>query len=197
MIYYSDGSAWQQSAITPPASLAQGDIIYFNGTAWARLGADTAGKVLTTNGAGANPSWAAPVAIAIGGGYDFYGLLSNIPANFHLCDGTALSRTTYAALFTAIGTAFGAGDGSTTFNLPNGVDKFPKGVATSATNPGATGGSVSKTTAGHQHSSAYTSAVYQMGSNQEGLVTPTYLSADSISDIRPPFLERAPIIRIL
>lgn len=34
------------------------------------------------------------------------------------CDGRAVSRTTYAALFTAIGTAFGAGDGSTTFNLP-------------------------------------------------------------------------------
>lgn len=36
---------------------AQGDILYFNGTAWVRLGAGTAGQVLQTNGAGANPSW--------------------------------------------------------------------------------------------------------------------------------------------
>lgn len=36
-----------------------------------------------------------------------------------LCDGRAVSRATYAALFTAIGTTYGAGDGSTTFNLPD------------------------------------------------------------------------------
>lgn len=36
-----------------------------------------------------------------------------------LCDGSAVSRSTYAALFTAIGTNFGVGDGSTTFNVPN------------------------------------------------------------------------------
>lgn len=36
-----------------------------------------------------------------------------------LCDGSAVSRTTQAALFAAIGTAYGTGDGSTTFNLPN------------------------------------------------------------------------------
>lgn len=41
------------------------------------------------------------------------------PAGWLLCNGTAVSRTTYSALFTAIGTAYGAGDGSTTFNLPD------------------------------------------------------------------------------
>lgn len=40
------------------------------------------------------------------------------PAGWLECDGSAVSRTTYAALFTAIGTTWGAGDGSTTFNLP-------------------------------------------------------------------------------
>lgn len=38
-----------------------------------------------------------------------------------------MSRTKYTALFTAIGTTYGAGDGSTTFNLPNLVGKFPLG----------------------------------------------------------------------
>ncbi len=37
------------------------------------------------------------------------------------CNGQEVSRTTYAGLFTAIGTTFGAGDGSTTFNVPNEV----------------------------------------------------------------------------
>jgi len=41
------------------------------------------------------------------------------PTGFLLCDGSAISRTTYATLFSSIGTTYGAGDGSTTFNLPN------------------------------------------------------------------------------
>jgi len=41
------------------------------------------------------------------------------PQNWLLCDGTAYIRANYAALFQAIGTRFGAGDGSTTFNVPN------------------------------------------------------------------------------
>lgn len=41
------------------------------------------------------------------------------PSGWLLCDGSAVSRTTYAALFALLGTAYGAGDGSTTFNLPN------------------------------------------------------------------------------
>lgn len=43
---------------------------------------------------------------------------SGVPAGWLECDGSAVSRTTYAELFAAIGTDFGVGDGSTTFNLP-------------------------------------------------------------------------------
>ncbi len=42
-----------------------------------------------------------------------------IPSGYLACDGTAVSRTTYSELFTAVGTTFGNGDGSTTFNLPD------------------------------------------------------------------------------
>lgn len=45
------------------------------------------------------------------------------PTGFLMCDGTAVSRSTYATLFSVIGTAFGSGDGSTTFNLPDYRDK--------------------------------------------------------------------------
>ena len=44
--------------ITSLAGLAQGDVLYYNGTSWVRLGAGTSGQYLKTNGASANPSWA-------------------------------------------------------------------------------------------------------------------------------------------
>lgn len=44
---------------------------------------------------------------------------TTVPAGYLLCDGSAVSRTTYADLFAAIGTTYGPGDGNTTFNLPN------------------------------------------------------------------------------
>jgi hypothetical protein len=43
--------------ITSIAGLAQGDVLYYNGTSWVRLGAGTSGQFLKTNGAGANPAW--------------------------------------------------------------------------------------------------------------------------------------------
>lgn len=56
---------------------------------------------------------------------DFAG--DSIPDGYLLCDGAAVSRTTYAALFAAIGTLWGVGDGSTTFNLPNMKGRFNVG----------------------------------------------------------------------
>jgi len=50
------------------------------------------------------------------------------PSGWLLCDGAAVSRATYAALFAAIGVAFGAGDGSTTFNVPKMNGRSPIGV---------------------------------------------------------------------
>ena len=58
---------------------------------------------------------------------------STTPQGWLLCDGSAVSRTTYAALFSAIGTKYGSGNGSTTFNLPNLTDKFIQGNATAGT----------------------------------------------------------------
>lgn len=49
------------------------------------------------------------------------------PAQFLLCDGSAVSRSTYADLYAAIGVAYGAGDGSSTFNLPDLKGKIPVG----------------------------------------------------------------------
>jgi microcystin-dependent protein len=49
------------------------------------------------------------------------------PQGFLMCNGAAVSRTTYAALFSAISTTYGAGDGSTTFLLPDFTNSFPRG----------------------------------------------------------------------
>jgi len=70
---------------------------------------------------------------------------ASAPTGFVLCDNSAISRTTYAKLFGSIGTAFGVGDGSTTFNVPDLRDKVPLGKgpvnATLGTTTGSAGAS--------------------------------------------------------
>jgi microcystin-dependent protein len=55
---------------------------------------------------------------------DFAG--TTAPTGWAMCDGAAISRTTYPELFAAIGTAYGVGDGSTTFNLPDFRGRFAR-----------------------------------------------------------------------
>lgn len=67
-----------------------------------------------------------------------------VPPGYLLADGSAVSRTTYSVLFSRYGTTYGAGDGSTTFNLPDLRDQFPVGSgSTYAT--GDSGGEASHT----------------------------------------------------
>lgn len=54
------------------------------------------------------------------------------PGGYLLCDGSAVSRSTYAALFAVIGETFGAGDSSTTFNVPDMREAVPVGIGTRA-----------------------------------------------------------------
>ena len=53
--------------------------------------------------------------------------MSTPPTGWLKCNGQAVSRTTYAALFSAIGTTYGTGDGSTTFNVPDLRGEFIRG----------------------------------------------------------------------
>ena len=80
----------------------------------------TTANVTTPSVAGVpNASWrvVSDPAMPVGTIIDFGGTAA--PANFLNCDGSAVSRTTYAGLFAAISTTWGVGDGSTTFNLPD------------------------------------------------------------------------------
>ena len=54
---------------------------------------------------------------------------TSVPTGYLLCNGAAVSRTDYANLFAAIGTLYGAGDGSTTFNLPDARDRVLQGAS--------------------------------------------------------------------
>lgn len=76
--------------------------VIYNGTAFQIVGA----VVVSLGG-----------SVPIGAQFAFAG--SSIGAPYYLCYGQAVSRTTYALLFSVIGTAYGIGDGSTTFNLPD------------------------------------------------------------------------------
>jgi microcystin-dependent protein len=62
-------------------------------------------------------TFAAGVGLPVGMITPFAG--STAPTGWFLCGGQAVSRTTYASLFAVVGTTYGAGDGSTTFNLPD------------------------------------------------------------------------------
>lgn len=66
------------------------------------------------------------VLVPIGTVWSFAG--SNAPTNWLICNGTTVSRTTYAALYAVVGTTYGAGDGSTTFNLPDLQGRVPIGA---------------------------------------------------------------------
>lgn len=105
------------------------------------IGTSSPGQALTVNGViqsttggimfpdGSVQTGAATAFPSLSGVISMFGGQA-APAGWLLCDGAAVSRTTYANLFTVIGTTYGAGDGSTTFNLPDFRGIFPKGAGT-------------------------------------------------------------------
>ena len=99
---------------------------------------------------------------------------SSAPLGWLVCNGQAISRTTYAALYAVIGTTYGAGDGSTTFNVPNLVNKTVRG----SNSLGKTGGAdtVMLTTA---NMPAHTHGVGTLATNNTGAHTHTIASYKS------------------
>lgn len=108
---------------------------------------------------------------------------SSAPSGYLLCQGQAISRTTYAALFAITGISYGAGDGSTTFNIPDLRQRFPLGKAASGTGAtlGGTGGSIdhTHTTPAHTHTiptHTHTMAnhTHSVGSHTHGIPSHTH-----------------------
>jgi hypothetical protein len=92
------------------------------GTAPGLLVSDDGGFELFGDGTGAWPYLVPPGSIILYGG-------STVPLGFLACDGSDVSRTTYADLFAAIGTIYGSGNGTTTFGLPAEGDLTASGLA--------------------------------------------------------------------
>lgn len=93
---------------------------------------------------------------------------NNLNRNWLICDGSAISRTAYPALFAQIETYYGSGDGSTTFNIPNLIDKYVYGT----THKGQTASPKTEntTTENTLHNHTYNEGVHQQfltgGNNQ-------------------------------
>jgi microcystin-dependent protein len=99
---------------------------------------------------------------------------NSIPAGWLLCDGGAVSRTTYANLYALVGDAYGPGDGVNTFNVPDLRGIFPRGAGTNANATIVAGGSAGSvgtyqddalqghkhTDAGHSHGGYVNSTLY-------------------------------------
>jgi microcystin-dependent protein len=106
----------------------------------------------TTNGFVTYPNGVVPA------GAVFFFAMVTAPAGYLVANGAAVSRTTYANLFAAIGTLYGPGDGTTTFNLPNLNGQFLRGWDSSGSvDPGRTFGSnQGQSFASHTHTATVT-----------------------------------------
>ena len=96
------------------------------------------------------------------------------PAGYLLCNGAAVSRSTYADLFAVVSTTYGAGDGSTTFNIPQLQGKVPQGYDGNTYNLAGTGGANTVTVAltnNQAASSTSTQAVTVTGSISNTSIT--------------------------
>jgi microcystin-dependent protein len=173
---------------TTPHGLASGDSIVISGTATtptATLGVFTVASVVSAT--------QFTVAVNVTGG-TLTGVVSKIPARMLLCDGSSYSRTTYSALFAAIGTSFGSVDGNS-FNVPDFRGRFLRGVDGSASrdpdraartamntggNTGNLVGSV-QTDEIRSHTHTYTPPVFSHDEDQNGAGLNSFIAGAAIN----------------
>ena len=106
---------------------------------------------------------------------------SSVPTGFLECNGAAVSRSTYSALFAIVGTTYGAGDGASTFNLPDLQDNVAIGksgtkalASTGGANTVQSTGNVAGSTANHTLSEAeLASHSHPAGGNRSQLFSPS------------------------
>lgn len=156
-----------------------GSTTYFTGGLVMRPGTNEQYISLIDNNTGnalpsqvSNANWAFVGFVGAGSlykpgfGVDFYG--GTVPDGWLLCDGSAVSRTTYASLFGAIGTTWGIGDGSTTFNVPD--SRRRTAVGSGGSGSGVLGNSVGST-GGEE---AHTLTTGEMPPHNHPVIDPTH-----------------------
>ncbi len=133
---------------------------------------------------------------------------SSVPTGYLLCDGRAVSRSTYSVLFGIIGVKYGVGNGSSTFNLPNLINRFIQGANSAGTYksaglPNITGsfcGSTEGTWSGAFTKGSNVGRKTE-GSDWQYSVQGTFRASDSnsiygaSSTVQPPALTLLPCIR--
>ena len=111
---------------TGVSTLTDKGILYGQGaSAVLATAAGTEGQLLRAGASGV-PSFSTVSAVNPAGAIIMYGA-ATAPTGYLLCNGSNISRSTYADLFSAIGTTYGSGDGSLTFGIPNLQSRFPIG----------------------------------------------------------------------
>lgn len=128
------------------------------------------------------------------------------PDGYLLCNGSAISRTTYSALFGVIGTSYGVGDGSTTFNVPDMQGKVPVGKgASGVADIGDTGGEQEHTLIiaempAHTHSFNWdadpgNNNLFQCGWSVDGARTSSSTGGDGPHENMQPYVGTEYIIK--
>ena len=174
-----DSSAVTITAGTITASVLSGVVPTTN------LGSGTANSSTFLRG---DQTYAALSGIPAGFIFPYGG--ASAPTGYLLCDGAAVNRTTYATLFAVIGTTYGVGNGSTTFNIPDCRGRFLlcKSAAGTGSTLGTKAGSLDHyhTIAGHDH--AYTEVVQHVHdvnitdpNHQHAIDAPTVNTTSSLS----------------
>lgn len=196
---------WTNVLTNPMTTL--GDTLYTNASPAAAAlpgNTTTTNKFLTQVGTGSAstaPAWstiqttdlpAGPInptgAVIMYGG-------STAPTGYLLCDGSAVSRTTFAALFAVISTTYGSGNGTTTFNVPNTKGVFVRGTGSQtisgSTYTGTQGTSQNDTTKknglalsdpGHTHTTtiyASDNSSFNVSLGGDGHTSPTAITSSS------------------
>ena len=103
------------------------------------------------------------------------------PSGYLLCDGTAVSRTTYAELYVVLGDTYGAGNGSTTFNVPQLQGKTPQGYDGNTYNLAATGGANTVTVAVTNNQAATNTVTNNQAVTVTGSISNTALTTAQLA----------------
>lgn len=128
----TDGMTYIQMGVNSPAN-ATGETFCGITARWRLIGGEYVAETMVSHHPGADSNdysaattkWVRDLvqaAVPTGTILPFDG--TNVPSGYLVCNGAAVRRTTYAALFAVLGTRHGEGDGKTTFNLPNAHRRF-------------------------------------------------------------------------
>jgi microcystin-dependent protein len=124
----------------------------------------------------------------------------HLPAGWLYCDGSAVNRVTYAALFAAIGITYGAGDGNTSFNLPDLRGRMIAGIGNNAGNLDDTAGRVTRVTAnavqlgGHGGNEQHQLTIPEMPAHTHDYLKPTPIPNLTIGGVGTTTVDCNPFV---